>query len=61
MTDYDTALLKCMEELSTMVLQVAVLESERMSEREVGEFDMAYRKWKAAHRDLKRAMEEGKQ
>lgn len=59
MSDYEKALLKCLEAFSSMVTQVAVLCGERPSEKEVRSFNRAYGKWNAAHQDLERAMKEG--
>lgn len=56
MSDYDKALLQCLEALSSMVVQVAVFVDEHMSEREARAFDRAFYKWDAAHQDLMRAM-----
>ena len=60
MGDYDKALLKCLEALSSMVSQVAVIVDDgRMSEQEGRAFNREYSKWNAAHQDLVRAMKEG--
>lgn len=58
MSEYDKALLKCLEALSNMVSQVAVFVGEHMSEQEAGAFNRTYGKWNAAHQDLVRAMKE---
>ena len=58
MGEYDKALLKCLEALSSMVSQVAVFVGEHMSEQEAGAFNRTYGKWNAAHQDLVRAMKE---
>ena len=58
-TDYDKALLKCLEELSSMVAFVAVIVDDgRMSEQEGKAFNKAYSKWNVAHQELMRAMKE---
>lgn len=58
MSEYDKALLKCLEALSSMVSQVAVFAGEHISEQEAGAFNRAYSKWNASHQDLVRAMKE---
>ena len=58
MNEYDKALLKCLEALSSMVSQVAVSVGEHMSEQEAVAFSRTYSKWNVAHQDLMRAMEE---
>ena len=59
MSDYNKALLKCLEALSSMVSQVAVIVDDgRMSEQEGRAFNRTYGKWKAAYQDLVRAMKE---
>ena len=56
MSEYDKALLKCLEALSSMVALVAVhVDDGRMSEQEGRAFSRAYSKWNAAHQDLMRA------
>lgn len=60
MSDYDKALLKCLEALSSMVALVAVhVDDGRMSEQEGRAFSRAYSKWNAAYQDLVRAMKGG--
>lgn len=59
MSEYDKALLKCLEALSSMVSQVAVFVGEHMSEQEAGAFNRTYGKWNAAHQDIVRAMKDG--
>ena len=62
MGEYDKALLKCLEALSSMVALVAVLVDDgRMSEQEGRAFNRAYSKWNAAYQDLMRAMREDEQ
>lgn len=57
MSEYDKALLKCLEALSSMVALVAVIVDDgRMSEQEGRTFNRTYDKWNAAHQDLMRAM-----
>lgn len=59
MGEYDKALLKCLEALSSMVSLVAVIVDDgRMSEQEGRAFNRAYSKWNVAHQDLMRAMKE---
>lgn len=59
MSDYNKALLKCLEALSSMVSMVAVIVDDgRMSEQEGRAFNRAYSKWNVAHQDLMRAMKE---
>lgn len=59
MSDYNKALLKCLEALSSMVSLVAVIVDDgRMSEQEGRAFNRAYSKWNAAHQDLVREMKE---
>ena len=59
MGEYDKALLKCLEALSSMVALVAVrVDDGRMSEQEGRAFHRAYSKWNAAYQDLVRAMKE---
>ena len=59
MSDYNKALLKCLEALSSMVSLVAVIVDDgRMSEQEGRSFNRAYGKWNAAYQDLMRAMKE---
>lgn len=60
MSEYDKALLKCLEALSSMVTQIAVFVGEHMSEQEAEAFNRTYGKWNAAHQDLMRAMKEVK-
>lgn len=57
MSEYDKALIKCLEALSSMVSQVAVFVGEHMSEQEAGAFNRTYSKWNVAHQDLMREME----
>lgn len=60
MSEYDKALLKCLEALSSMVALVAVhVDDGRMSEQEGRAFSRAYSKWNAAYQDLVRAMKGG--
>lgn len=57
--DYDKALLKCLEALSSMVALVAVIVDDgRMSEQEGRAFNREYSKWNAAHQNLMRAMKD---
>ncbi len=59
MGEYDKALLGCLEALSSMVSQVAVIVDDgRMSEQEGRAFNRTYGKWNAAYQDLVRAMKE---
>lgn len=59
MGEYDKALLKCLEALSSMVALVAVfVDDGRISEQEGRAFNRAYSKWDAAYQDLVRAMKE---
>lgn len=59
MSDYDKALLKCLEALSSMVALVAVhVDDGRMSEQEAWAFNRTYGKWNAAYQDLVRALKE---
>lgn len=59
MGEYDKALLKCLEALSSMVSLVAVIVDDgRMSEQEGRAFNRTYSKWNAAYQDLVRAMKE---
>ena len=59
MSEYDEALLKCLEALSSMVSLVAVIVDDgRMSEQEGRAFNRMYGKWNTAHQDLMRAMKE---
>ena len=60
MSDYNKALLKCLEALSSMVSLVAVIVDDgRMSEQEGRAFNRAYSKWNAAYQDLMQAMKGG--
>ena len=60
MSDYNKALLKCLEALSSMVSLVAVIVDDgHMSEQEGRAFHRAYSKWNAAYQDLVRAMKDG--
>ena len=55
--DYDKALLKCLEALSSMVTLVAVIVDDgRMSEQEGRAFNRTYDMWKSAYHELKNAM-----
>ena len=59
MSDYNKALLKCLEALSSMVSLVAVIVDDgRMSEQEGRSFNRSYSKWNVAYQDLMRAMKE---
>lgn len=59
MGEYDKALLKCLEALSSMVALVAVIVDDgRMSEQEGRAFNREYSKWNVAYQDLMRAMNE---
>lgn len=59
MSDYNKALLKCLEALSSMVSLVAVIVDDgHMSEQEGRAFNRTYSKWNVAHQDLMRAMKE---
>ena len=58
MNEYDKALLKCLEALSSMVSQVAVSDGEHMSEQEAVTFNRTYSAWNVAHQDLMQAMKE---
>lgn len=55
--DYDKALLKCLEALVNMTVQVAVWAGDdRVSEQEGKDFGFAYDMWKSAYHELKNAM-----
>ena len=55
--DYDKALLKCLETLSSMVALVAVIVDDgRISEQEGRAFNRAYDMWQSAYNELKNAM-----
>lgn len=59
MSEYDKALLECLEALTRMVALVAVIVDDgRMSEQEGRAFNRTYDKWNAAHQDLMRAMKD---
>ena len=59
MGEYDKALLKCLEALSSMVALVAVIVDDgRISEQEGRAFNREYSKWNVAHQDLVRVMKE---